>query len=319
MPQVHSVQMQNRTQSADQLNNLFAVPDVLSFEEIPGGLTIARITSGSCDATLFLQGAHLVHWQPVGQEPVLYLSPKSELKPGKAIRGGIPVIFPWFGERTGERTDGPKHGFARTSVWELAFAAVADDDVHLTFILTPDDNTRSLGYGEFRLAYELVLGRNLTLRLSVANEGDAPFHFEEAFHSYFQVGDVEQVQITGLVGTEFLDKTENDARKRQEEDVLTLRGETDRPYLNTAATVGIEDKAMKRQIAIAKRLSMTSVVWNPWSEGAAKLRDLPEDGWKQFVCVETANALENGITLPPRDVHAMEAHIFLVEDEEAAG
>lgn len=313
MPRLHSVQMQ----TVDQLNNLFAVPDVLSFEEIPGGLTIARVTSELCDATIFLQGAHLVHWQPAGQEPVFYLSPKSELKAGKAIRGGVPVVFPWFGERKGERTDGPKHGFARTSVWELAFAAVADGDVHLTFILSPNDSTRSLGYDSFRLAYELILSTNLTLRLSVANEGDTPFHFEEAFHSYFQVGDAEQVQITGLGDTEYLDKTENDARKRQDEDTLTLHGETDRPYLSTTATVGLQDKAMNRQIAVAKRSSMTTVVWNPWKEGSAKLTDLPEDGWKKFVAVETANALENGITLRPREVHAMEAHIFLVEEEEA--
>ena len=303
-------------QTVDQLNNLFAVPDVLSFEEIRGGLIIARITSELCDATLFLQGAHLVHWQPVGKEPVLFLSDKSKFESGKAIRGGVPVIFPWFGDRTGERTDGPKHGFARTSVWEIAFAAVADGDVHLTLILTPDEKSRSLGYANFRLAYELVLGQNATLRLSVANEGDEPFRFEEALHSYLHVGDVEKLQITGLGDAEYLDKTDNDARKKQVEEVLTLHGETDRPYLNTPATVGVQDPALKRQIAIAKRASLTTVVWNPWAEAAAKLEDLPEGGWKNFVCVETANALDNAITLGPREAHAMEAHIFFVEEEE---
>ncbi len=305
-----------KMQTADQLNNLFAVPDVLSFEEIPGGLVIARITSELCDATLFLQGAHLVHWQPAGQEPVLYLSPQSKLERGKAIRGGVPVIFPWFGARTGERTDGPQHGFARTRIWELAFAAVADDDVHLTFILNSDDDSRALGYNSFRLAYEMVIGKNLTLRLSVANEGETSLHFEEALHSYFVVGDAEKVQINGLRDTDYLDKTDNLARKRQEDEILTLVGETDRPYLNTATTVGIQDPVLQRQLAVAKRASMTTVVWNPWAEGAAKLADLPDDGWKHFVCVETANALENAITLHPREVHAMEVHVFLPEPEE---
>ena len=303
-------------QTAAELNNLFAIPDALSFEEIPGGLAIARITTELCDATLFLQGAHLVHWQPAGQDPVLFLSKQSKFEKGKAIRGGVPVIFPWFGARTGERTDGPQHGFARTSLWEFVFAAVADNEVHMTLVLAPDESSRALGFGHFRVAYELILGSTLTLRLSVANEGDEPMRFEEALHSYFAVGEAEQIQISGLADTEYLDKTDNFARKRQQEELLMLHGETDRPYLNTPATVGIQDGVMKRQIAVAKRASMTTVVWNPWAELAAKLADLPGDGWHRFVCIETANAANNAITLAPREAHAMEAPVFLVEPEE---
>ena len=257
---------------------------------------------------------------------MLFLSERSAFAHGKAIRGGVPVIFPWFGSRTGkragERTDGPSHGFARRTVWDVAFAALSGEDVHLTLTLAPDDNSRALGFDHFRVAYEVVLGRTLTMRLSVANlapkdEGEAPLHFEEALHTYLSVDDVEQVRIDGLGGTEFLDKTDGFQRKEQEDDVLTLTGETDRPYLNTEATVTVEDPAGKRSVVVEKRHSKSTVVWNPWAEQAAKLPDMADDAWRKFVCVETANAADNALTLQPGEGHTMEARIAIAPLAEA--
>src|SRR6201992_682003 len=194
-------------------------------KEMAGGLLIARVTGAACTATLFLQGAHLVHWQPGNEDhPALFLSERSVFVPGKAIRGGVPVIFPWFGARTGERTDGPSHGFARMAVWEMAFAAGFGEDLHLTLTLGPSAESRALGYDNFRLAYELILGRTLSLRLSVVNQGEMPMVMEEALHTYLAVGDVERVRLGGLVDTEFLDKTEHFARKRQADEILVLQG-----------------------------------------------------------------------------------------------
>jgi glucose-6-phosphate 1-epimerase len=296
-------------QTLRELNDNFAIADALSFEQV-GELIIARVTSRSCTATLFLQGAHLVHWQPNDSEPVLFLSDHSSFVPGKAIRGGVPIIFPWFGARTGERTDGPSHGFARTTVWEVAFAGMVGEDVYLTLTLAPDDHSRSLGYGDFRAVFEVALGRTLTMRLGVVNQSEGtPLHFEEALHTYFNVGDAEQVRISGLSGTEFLDKTDNFARKRQMESVLTLKGETDRLYLNTMATVTIEDPVLNRKITVAKTGSQSTVVWNPWNELSTKLPDMADDGWRNMVCVETTNAADNALTLPPSEAHTLEAFV----------
>lgn len=304
-------------QTLDQLNEAFALPGVLHFEKGEGGLLCALIKTAACRAKLYLQGAHLTHWQPAGERTVLFLSSKSAFAHGKAIRGGVPVIFPWFGARTaaltGRRTDGPSHGFARTSVWEVTFAAFVGDDVHLTLTLGPDENSRALGYDNFRVAYEVRLGRTLTMRLSVANtasgEGAAPLAFEEALHTYLAIGNAEQVRIHGLGETEYLDKTDGFKRKRQEDDVLALCGETDRPYLNTQATVTVEDPVFTRRMVVEKRGSATTVVWNPWIELAAKLPDMDDDGWKRMVCIETANAAENALTLRPGEAHIMEAHV----------
>lgn len=295
-------------QTLEDLNIHFAIPDALVFEQM-GELIIARITSNVCSGTLFLQGAHLVHWQPEGTEPVLFLSERSAFEPGKAIRGGVPVIFPWFGPRTGKRTDGPSHGFARTELWEVAFAAMFGDDLYLTLTLSPNETSRNLGFDHFRVVYEIVFGRTLTMRMGVANQGDTPLQVEQALHTYFHVGEAEQLRIHGLGDTQYIDKTDNFARKWQEEEELTLHGETDRPYLNTKTAVTIEDPVMRRQIKVDKQGSKTTVVWNPWSALAAKLPDMADDAWHSMVCVETANAADNALTLQPREVHTMEAKI----------
>jgi glucose-6-phosphate 1-epimerase len=304
-------------QSLDQLNASFAIPGILSFDQYPNaaGLTRARITTPACTAELFLQGAHLATWQPLNHKPALFLSERSLFVPGKAIRGGIPIIFPWFGARSAtpesSRTDGPSHGFARIQPWTLEFAALTGDDLHLSLTLGPTDLSRSLGFDHFLVAYQLSIGRELRLRLSIANNGETPLHIEEALHTYFHVGDVEQARIHGLAGVEFLDKTDNFIRKRQAEPVLTLTGTTDRPYLDTTSPITVEDPTLRRSITVAKANSNTTVVWNPWANGAAALPDMSPDGWRQMLCIEAANTAPDALTLHPHEAHLMETTISL--------
>lgn len=306
-------------QILDDLNDQFAIPGALTFAQGSGGLgaaaglIAARVSTPACTAEIYLHGAHLTAWQPAGHAPALFLSERSAFAADKPIRGGVPIIFPWFGARAATpdnpRTDGPSHGFARTSLWQVAFSALAGDDLHLTLTLAPDETSRALGFDRFQLAYELILGAELRMRLTVANHADIPLHFEEALHTYLAVGDAAEVQIRGLGDMEFLDKTDNFQRKCQVEDVLRLTQETDRPYLNTAATVTLDDPILRRRIAVAKTNSLTTVVWNPWSTAGAKLPDMDPDGWRNMTCIETANAAENAITLAPHAAHTMEAHV----------
>jgi glucose-6-phosphate 1-epimerase len=300
-------------QILEELNDHFAISGALSFAPGNGGLIVARVSTPACTAEIYLHGAHLAAWQPAGHAPAIFLSERSLFAADKAIRGGVPIIFPWFGARSATpespRTDGPSHGFARTSLWQVAFAALAGDDLHLTLTLAPDETSRSLGFDRFQLAYKLVLGAELRMRLTVANQAETPLHFEEALHTYLAVGDAAQVQISGLGDMEFLDKTDGFRRKHQDEEVLTLTQETDRPYLNTAATVTLADPVLRRRITVAKTNSLTTVVWNPWAAAGAKLPDMNPDGWRTMTCIETANAAENAITLAPRSAHTMEAHL----------
>ena len=272
------------------------------------------ITTPHATATVYLQGAHITAWQPAGRQPVLFTSRKTELAPGKPIRGGVPIAFPWFAARH-DGKPGPSHGFARIQDWTLAFAALAGEDLHLTFTLAPTELSRSLGYDSFRLAYQLVIGRNLSLQLTVANDAAEPLVFEEALHTYYAVADVHEATVTGLEGVTYLDKVDNFAPKVQQ-GTVTFTGQTDRVYLDTAASCVLHDAAGKRQIIVAKENSHTTVVWNPWDTGAAKLPDLDPTEWHEFVAVETVNAAKDSVTLQPGSTHTMQAHISV---KDAAG
>ena len=295
------------------LTENFAIFGVLSFNESEAGLLRARITTPACTAELYLQGAHLTAWQPAGHGPVLFLSEQSNFLACTAIRGGIPIIFPWFGPRSGSidnpRTDGPSHGFARLEPWSVAFAALSGDVLHLTLTLSPTQSSRELGFDHFQVALELIFGEILIMRLTVLNEANDPLRFEEAFHTYFTVGDAAQIRLTGLGASEYLDKTDQLLPKVQSEAVLTLSSETDRLYVNTTSEVAIEDPTLRRRITVTKQGSNTTVIWNPWAEVSARLVDMADEGWRRMTCIETANAGENAIALAPRSAHTMEARI----------
>ncbi len=294
-----------------ELNEHFAIPGVLAFRQIPSGLIFADVTSPRARATICLQGAHLMEWQPIGQQPVLFLSRKTDLVPGKPIRGGVPIAFPWFAlDRNQNRYQGkpgPQHGFARTQNWTLAFAALAGDDLHLTWTLGPTEISRQLGFDHFRLAFQLVIGSSLTMQLTVANDAPEPLVFEEALHTYYPVADVHEALLTGLEPTSFIDKTDDFKVKPPLLAPLTFTGPTDRVYPITAATCTIHDPSWHRRIVIAKTNSNTTVVFNPWRE----LPDLPADDWHELLAVETVNAGENSITLPTGKTHTMQAHVTI--------
>jgi glucose-6-phosphate 1-epimerase len=307
-----------------ELENKFGLPGVLGFEKTASGLVAVHVTTAHAKATVYLQGAHLTDWQPAGQKPVVFLSARSAMEPGKPIRGGVPVIFPWFGERHDGKA-GPQHGFARTSVWDLAFAALAGEDLHLTFTLEPTDASRDLGFDHFKLAYTMTIGRKLTLELTVLNDSGsggsrahgadagvslgAPLVFEEALHTYYAVGDARRVSIDGLGGVTYIDKVDDFKRKVQPEGTLKFAGRTDRPYLNTTATCVLHDPANSRRIVVEKSGSKSTVVWNPWSEFTATMVDMEPEAWIHMTAVETANVAEDAVTLKAGETHAMRATV----------
>jgi len=310
-------------QTADQLTAEFGMPEILGFG-LRGDLLCAEIRTDAAEATVALQGAHIVNWRPAGQEAALFLSRRSEFITGKAIRGGVPVIWPWFGPRTAAVNAAPpgapksaSHGIARTAVWQLAFAALAGDDLHLSFTLAPSSESRALGFDGFRLAYEVVVGRALTMRLTVANDGPEPLRFEEALHSYLAVSEVEQAALRGLADTDFLDKRDNSQRKRESSEPLVLEQTTDRVYLDTETTCTVTDDGLARVLQISKGHSRNTVVWNPWAELTRDLADMEPDGWHEMLCVETANVGDAAVTLAPGTAHTMTATIAVLPIETA--
>ena len=318
-------ELKQSEQTVDELTHHFGMPGVLEFTQ-QGDLVCLNVTAPEVAAKITLHGAHLVAWQPAGEEPVLFLSKRSEFVATRAIRGGVPVIWPWFGPRSAAvlpapvgSPKSPSHGFARTSTWRLQFAAVMHGAVHLTFTLAPSAESRAYGFDGFRLVYQMILSRELTLRLTVANDGEEDLRFEEALHSYFAVTEVENVALSGTESTEFLDKPDGMKRKRQADAPLHFTEETDRVYLATEVACRIDDRAGDRTLHIAKQHSQNTVVWNPWAELTAGLADMAPDGWHGMLCVETANVGEAAITLAPGAIHTMEVHVSVARNTAPAG
>ena len=294
------------------LGERFAIPGHLEFDEHQG-LARAQVGLPAAAATVYLHGAHVTHWSPAGTGPVLFLSEQSEFADGKAIRGGVPICWPWFGSRSDSKP-GPSHGFARIQEWELAFTALipgeSGDRMHLTFTLAPSELSRSLGFDNFRVAYEVVVGATLTLKLTVANLAAAPLRFEEALHAYFVVDDVRHASLSGLESATYLDKTDGTRAKTTPDGPLRFTSETDRVFPANTAPITIHDAGNRRVVTIQKSHSATTVVWNPWSG----LADLAGDAWPRFVCVEAANAGANAITLNGGETHTVSAVISVAPE-----
>ena len=274
-----------------------------------GGLPRARVSGARADAEVYLQGGHLTRWQPYGAEPMLFLSRRAVYAPGKAIRGGVPLIFPWFGPHATDRR-APMHGFARSRPWRLVTSGPgADGAVVLELGLEDDEATRAAWPSAFSLRYRVSVGDVLALALEVVNTSPAPFTFEAALHTYLAVGDIHAVAITGLQDTAYIDKVDAMTRKRHGTEPLRLTGETDRVFLGTRARCVLADRALGRRLIVDKTGSATTVVWNPWSAKAAEIADLEPDDWRRMVCVETANAADDAVTLAAGARHVMSATI----------
>jgi glucose-6-phosphate 1-epimerase len=294
---------------AAALANRFDIPGALRFEPRPGGLVHAVISTPAAEADLYLQGAHLAHWTPRGKRAVLFLSPKSLFAPGKAIRGGVPIIFPWFGTRS-DGKPGPAHGFARTSEWSVEGARLRDEArVEITLSLGDSDATRQFVDAAFRLRLRVTIGSELEMELETWNEGKTPFTFEEALHTYLAVGDVQQASVSGLGNTVFIDKTDGFKRKQQGSEPLRIAKETDQVHLDTQAACTVFDPAWNRRIIIEKSGSNSTVIWNPWIEKSKGMTDMEAEGWKGMLCVETANAADNAMHLPPGASHKLSVKI----------
>jgi D-hexose-6-phosphate mutarotase len=273
-----------------------------------GALPLLRVDSDRHGrAEIYLHGAQLAAWQPPGQPPVIFLSRNSAFDPAKPIRGGVPICFPWFGPHPNDK-QAPMHGFARILPWTLSSVdREAGGPMRAVLHLAADAAARGGFPHDLGPSLAVAVGRALRMELTVRNVGSAPATFEQALHSYFAVSDVRQVRIRGLEGVGYVDKTAAMARKPPEESPIGIAAETDRVYAGATGTVTIEDPGWKRRIVVGKTGSSTTVVWNPWVAKAKAMPDFGDDEWTGMVCVETANAMDDAVTLAPGAAHVMAA------------
>lgn len=283
--------------------------DEISFPAPRDDLRRLDVATRLAEAQVYLQGAHVTRFQPRGQRPVLFMSERSAFMPGHPIRGGVPICFPWFGARS-DGGAGPAHGFARISDWQLAESRVADDGTaYLTFLLAAGDATRALWKADAEVRYDVQIGSELRLALSVSNYATEPLCLEEALHTYLAVSDVRQVSIEGLAGARYQDRLVPDHTFTQGAEPVTIRAETDRIYAPTRAACIVHDPGWGRRLVVEKSGSESTVVWNPWITKARAMPDFGDDEWPSMLCIETCNVREQAVTIPPGQSHTLAAVI----------
>jgi len=302
------------TNQLDERNERFAIPGAASIVAGNGGLPKVQISTPSATAEIYLHGAQVTSWKPTGFDEVIFLSQHSRWENGKAIRGGIPVCFPWFRAKTDD-PKAPAHGFARTKAWDVEGIDKIADAVLVTLSTQTDAESRKWWPYECRVVLKIAVGAQLRLDLTVTNTGSDSLHIEEALHTYNRVGDVHSLRISGLDGVAYLDNRDGNLRKLQAGEIR-LTAATDNAYLGTQTPVEIFDPVLKRRIRLEKQNSLTTVVWNPWKEDAAKLADLGDDEWEQFACVEASNILASPVTLAPGEQHTMTAVIRVAQEAD---
>jgi glucose-6-phosphate 1-epimerase len=285
------------------------LPNTVRMDAGRGGLQRVLVETALAEAEIYLHGAHVTHFQPRGEKPVLFMSEKSTFESGKPIRGGVPICFPWFGARQDGGT-GPAHGFARLTEWELVSAGEKKDgEVALGFRFVSSAATRELWNGDFELTYAVVIGKSLTLGLWVRNTSDQEMRIEEALHTYLAVSDVKKVSIEGLAGVTYSDRVGTPHTETEGSKPIRITAETDRIYLNTKSTCVVDDPGWGRRLLVEKAGSKTTVVWNPWIAKAKALPDFGDEEWPSMLCIETCNVREFGVTLAPGESHTMGAVI----------
>ncbi|WP_165839969.1 D-hexose-6-phosphate mutarotase [Motiliproteus coralliicola] len=265
-------------------------------------------------AQICLQGAQVIEFTPANQPPVLWLSNNSRFETGKAIRGGIPICWPWFGDHPTDPTL-PAHGFARNSAWTVLASQADDHSTNLTLGLEDNESTRALWPFGFKLELNVRLSQALTLTLTTHNSNRTDIQVSEALHSYFAIDDIHHTQISGLEGSRYQDKLRHGMPVNQQ-GAVRIRAETDRVYLNHESPLTIDDPGNRRRIEIQKQRSRTTVIWNPWQAKSAAMTDMTDDGYARMLCVESANALDNTLQIPPGGTHSLTTRLESIPYKE---
>ncbi len=305
--QFHFVRPAEIMTRLDTLQKTYGNPNHLVFEQLENGMVLAKIDNALVTATVSLYGGQIVEWQPKHQAaPVLWRSSLAHFKPGKAIRAGVPLCWPWFGAHPTDPT-ATKHGYARISPWEItSVSTTISGATEIMMTMQETDVNHIDSKFPARLGIRLTVADALSIELTTTNLGAQSLTFTEGLHAYLHVSDIANVQVNGLNGCEYVDSARGNVRKQQSGPVR-FTGEVDQIYLNTTADCVLEDPGLNRKIKISKSGSLSTVVWNPWLELATKMDDLGPEQWQTMACVESMNALDNVVTLPAGMTHTLHA------------
>ena len=296
----------------NQLRETFAIPHQLSFKDIGEGFLIMEVNTDKCTASIALQGAQVMTWQPKTQaEPILWMSEAATLKQGKSIRGGMPICWPWFGVHPTEQSFAA-HGIARTAMWDVKETSI-NKQGEVQIMLSLQSQQHPQWQHEILAELKVVLGESLSLSLTTTNLSNTPMTIGQAIHTYFHVGDVREVSVHGLEESEYIDKLSLSSVHKQQQGCISIASEVDRIYLDDGQDVLLEDKSLQRTVRVQKQGSHSTIVWNPWLDKTKALGDMGEDdAYLHMLCIESANADADVVILPAGEKHKLSVCYSLV-------
>lgn len=292
-----------------ELNNTYGIDSQLSFSE-EKHMVVININTEYSSAKISLYGGQVLSFIPNGKRDLLFLSEKAFYQNEKAIRGGIPICWPWFGANSNNKNL-PSHGFARLSNWIVTQTSLLNGEVHIQLQLKNSKTTEAIWPYKFETLLDLTIGESLKLNLTTFNKDDKAFTISSALHSYLNISDCEKISLEGLGNTGYRDDVLK-ITNLQKESLLSIQGEVDRQYFNTSKTCIINDPDYERQIKIDKEGSQTTVIWNPGEDLSTKMTDLGNQEYKNMLCVEAANNMNDVITIQSGNSHSLGTQISLV-------
>jgi glucose-6-phosphate 1-epimerase len=292
----------------EQLNADYGIADKVKFVEGQGNFPLIKISNEYAEATISVYAGQVLSFKPVAQtQDMMFLSSQAYYQTGKAIKGGTPICWPWFGPDP-EGKGRASHGFVRDRLWQVRDVVSTQDgatQVIMGLIDTPE--TRAIWNYSFNLSIVITVGHTLMINLVTRNTGTKSFSITQALHTYFKISDINQVRVLGLENKAYIDKVDRGQEKTQSGEI-TFSGECDRIYLDVPAQLEIADPALNRQIKVTATNSKTAIVWNPGADISAKMADLGDRDYAHFVCVETANAAKEIIEIAAGDDYNLTAN-----------
>ena len=274
-------------------------------QKMPNGFAYIEIKNSAAEAKIALQGAHLFHYARVGEEPILWLSEVSDFEAGKAIRGGVPVCWPWFGFN--ENKTLPQHGFARTAMWDCVSCSESDENSSSVILrLTHSQESLKMWPYLFELDLHVTISDKLTMELKSTNLDSTPFTVTQALHTYFSLSHISDAVIKGLDKKPYLDALS--WKKEVQDGDITFNQEVDRVYQEVDGEITLGDK--NRTLHVRNENSSSVVVWNPWREKTSRMSAMNKDAYEHMLCIESANAFDDARVVKPQKSHTLKATIF---------
>jgi glucose-6-phosphate 1-epimerase len=288
------------------LNARFAIAGKVAVIEGDGGFPMVAVTTPAASALVSVYAGQVLSFRPAGAEDLFFLSDKAFYADGKAIKGGVPICWPWFGPDP-DGKGRPGHGFVRNRMWTLrGVEELPDGRIHIRVGLADSEETRAIWPHGFDVELQATIGESLETALVTRNTGTTPFSLSQGLHTYFKVGDASRATVEGLDGVSYVDKMDGGAVKTLAGPV-TITGETEMLVTGAPAAMEINDPAMGRAIRIRSQGSASAVIWNPWAKTGGAMADLEPEDYLRLLCVETTNAGPDTVTVPPGGVHRLAA------------